>query len=403
MSVVIIGAGHAGGTAAIELRRAGYADPITLIGEEAVIPYQRPPLSKAWLVGDTTHDRLALRPEEWYAENRISLLLDTRATLIDRAQQHVQLSGHSSLLYSHLIIATGARARRLPLPGADLPGVLTLRDTRDATLLRNALKPNARVAIIGGGYVGLETAASSRKLGAQVCILEREPRVLARVACPLLSAFFTRVHEGHGVAFELGADIVRFVGSERVQGVQLVDGRTIDCDVAIVGVGAIPNDELASAAGINCKDGIIVDSHTCTSDPLVYAIGDVSRRSLERYRRQVRLESVPNAIEQAKLAAATICKRPKLADELPWFWSDQYDIKLQIAGLAFDCDDIVVRCHDESKSFSLFHMRGDHIQAVEAVNAPGDFLFAKGAISKRVAIDHRKLRDASIPIRSVSA
>lgn len=403
MSVVIIGAGHGGGTAAIELRRAGYAEPITLIGDEAVIPYQRPPLSKAWLIGDTTHDQLALRPDEWYVQNRISLLLDSRAARIDRAEQRLQLADDSIIHYSYLIIATGARARRLTLPGAELPGVLTLRDTRDATLLRDALNPNARVAVIGGGYLGLETAASARKLGAQVCIIEREARVLARVACPLMSAFFTRVHEERGVQFELGADIVRLVGNERVQGVQLANGRMIDCDVAIVGVGVIPNDDLARAAGINCKDGVIVDENACTSDSLVYAIGDVSCRSLARYARQVRLESVPNAIEQAKKAAAAICKRPKLPDELPWFWSDQYDVKLQIAGLAFDCDEVVVRGDMASNSFSLFHLRGNEVDAVEAVNSPGDFMFAKTLISKRTHADKTKLVDTSIPIRSVTA
>jgi len=403
MSVIIVGAGHAGGMAAIELRRASYAESIVLIGDESVIPYQRPPLSKSWLTGDVTQDRLALRPEQWYVDNRVSLLLSNTVTQIDRAKQSVQLIDDTSLHYSRLIIATGARARRLSLPGSDLPGVLSLRDTRDATQLREALNPNTRVAIIGGGYVGLETAASARKLGARVCIIEREERVLARVACPFLSTFFTREHERHGVTFELGADIVGFVGNKSVQGVRLVDGRVVDCDVAIVGVGAVPNDELARAAGIDCKDGVIVDEHACASDPLIYAIGDVSRRSIERYGRQVRLESVPSAIEQAKLAAMAICNRPKPIDEVPWFWSDQYDIKLQIAGLAFDCDEILIRGYENSQSFSLFHMRGNRIEAVEAVNAPGDFMFAKSLISKKTAVDRSKLRDVSIPIRSVTA
>jgi 3-phenylpropionate/trans-cinnamate dioxygenase ferredoxin reductase component len=399
MSVVIIGSGHGGATAAIELRRAGYREPITIVGDEYVIPYHRPPLSKGWLKGEASHESLALRSAEWYVDNNVALLLNNRAARIDRESHTVVLADDSVLHFSHLIIATGARARRLTVPGADLPGVLTLRNIKDADLLKKSMGPRTYIAIIGGGYVGLETAASGRSLGAEVFIIERESRVLARVACPILSEFFTAVHRSHGVSFELGADLVRFIGHDRVEGVELAGGRVIACDTAIVGVGAIPNDELARSCGLPCADGIVVDEHSRTSDLAVFAVGDVTRRPLSRYERQGRLESVPNAIEQAKQAAAAICVLPSPAAELPWFWSDQYDVKLQIAGLAFDCDDIVTRGDPASNSFSLFHLKGSQVEAVEAVNAPGDFMFGKVLINRRIPIERKKLADLATPIR----
>jgi len=403
MSILIIGAGHAGAAAAIELRRAGYGEPITIIGDEHVIPYQRPPLSKGWLKGDTDHASLVLRPAEWYMKNNVALVLGNKAVWIDRETRSVALSDNTVLCYSRLIIATGARARQLNLPGAHLEGVLTLRNTDDADRLKKRLSPGARIAIIGGGYVGLETAASGREIGAQVTVIERESRVLARVACSTLSEFFTRLHRLHGVSLELGADLVRFVGGDHVKGVELAPGRVIDCDAAIVGVGALPNDELAHRCGLLCADGVIVDESARTSDPFVFAVGDVTRRPLARYGRQVRLESVPNALEQARQAAAAICARPAPAAEVPWFWSDQYDVKLQIAGLAFDCEDIVTRGDPSGNSFSLFHLRGGQvIEAVEAINAPGDFAFGKLLIGRRAPVVPTKLADPAVPMRQTT-
>jgi 3-phenylpropionate/trans-cinnamate dioxygenase ferredoxin reductase subunit len=402
MSVVIIGAGHGGATAAIELRRAGYGEPITIIGDEHVIPYHRPPLSKGWLRGEVGHESLALRPAEWYIENDVSLVLGNPAVHIHREAHRVALADESTLRFSHLIIATGARARRLALAGADLPGVLTLRNTVDADRLKIGMHSNARIAIVGGGYVGLETAASGRGLGAEVSVVERETRVLARVACPILSDFFTRVHRSHGVSFEFGAQLVQFIGRDRVEGVELANGQVIACDTAIVGVGAVPNDDIARACGLLCSDGVVVDEHSRTSDPAVFAVGDVTRRPLARYERQVRLESVPNAIEQAKQAAAAICALPPPSDELPWFWSDQYDLKLQIAGLAFDCDEIVTRGDPAGNRFSLFHLRGNQVEAVEAINMPGDFMFGKALITRRTLIDRAKLADPGVPIRETT-
>ena len=401
--VVIVGAGHAGGTAAALLRQYGYDKPITLIGEEPLIPYQRPPLSKAWLKGEAEGDSLALRPRTFYAEHEIDLRLRVEVTGIDRTARTVGLSDGSTVAYDHLILATGARARRLDVPGADLVGVHVLRTAADAEAIKAQLGEGRTLAVVGGGYVGLEVAASARALGAGVVVLEREPRLLARVACDVLSTFFQTYHEDRGVRFELAAEVTGFVGhGPRVAGVTLADGRTIACDSAVVGVGAIPNDALAVAAGLDVEGGILVDLEARTSDPAIFAIGDVTRRPMPIYGRMFRMESVPNALEQAKQAAAAITGRPAPAGETPWQWSDQYDLKLQIAGYPFDSDRIVVRGDPTTASFAVFHLSGDRVQAVEAINAPPEFMMGKKLIGERRAVDVAKLADKGVSMKEVA-
>lgn len=402
--VVIVGAGHAGGTAAALLRQYGYAGPITLIGDEPLIPYQRPPLSKAWLKGEADGESLALRPRDFYDEQGIALRLDVVATAIDRTHQTVALSDGSTLPYEHLILATGARARVLDVAGADLAGVHVLRTAADAEAIKADLGPGRTLAVVGGGYVGLEVAASARALGAEVVVLEREPRLLARVACDVLSTFFQAYHQDRGVRFELAADVVGFAGEgSRVSGVILADGRTVACDAAVVGVGAIPNDGLALAAGLETQGGVLVDLEARTSDPAIFAIGDVTRRPMPIYDRLFRMESVPNALEQAKQAAAAITGRPAPAGETPWQWSDQYDLKLQIAGYPFDADRIVVRGDPADASFAVFHLSGDTVQAVEAINAPPEFMMGKKLIGERRAVDAAKLADKAVSMKEVGA
>ncbi|MEO8714187.1 MAG: NAD(P)/FAD-dependent oxidoreductase, partial [Acetobacteraceae bacterium] len=296
--IVIVGAGHAGGSAAALLRQYGWKGPITLVGEEPIAPYQRPPLSKAWLKGEADAASLALRPDSFYPTNNVSLRLATSAVAIDRAARTVALSSGESLPYDHLILALGARARKLSLPGLPLAGVLELRTVADADHLKAALAPGKRLAVIGGGYIGLEVAASARALGAEAVVIEREARVLARVANQTLSDFFKSHHEARGVAFELGAEITGFEGvNGRVAGVRLGDGRLIACDVILVGVGAIPNDELAREAGLDCTTGVVVDEAARSSDPSIFAIGDVTMRPMPLYNRLFRPESVPSALE----------------------------------------------------------------------------------------------------------
>jgi 3-phenylpropionate/trans-cinnamate dioxygenase ferredoxin reductase subunit len=402
--VVIVGAGHAGGSVAAFLRQYGHQGRIVLIGDEPLLPYQRPPLSKAWLKGEADADSLSLKPADWYAANNVMLRLGGVAERINRSEKTVTLASGEVIPYDYLVLATGARARELPIPGSDLAGVLALRTAADAELLKNALGPDKRLAVVGGGYVGLEAAASARALGSHAMVIERESRVLARVACETLSHFFQDYHGKHGVAFELNAGVAAFEGQDgHVTGVRFADGRIVACDVALVGVGAVPNDELAKNAGLPAGNGVVVDLEARTDDPSIFAIGDVAHRPLPLYDRQFRLESVPNALEQAKQAASAILGRPAPPSETPWFWSDQYDLKLQIAGLPFDADRQVVRGDVAAAKFAVFHLKGDLVQAVEAVNAPPEFMAGKQLIAKRTPVDADKLADLSVSMKEVAA
>ena len=402
--IVIIGAGHAGGTAAALLRQYGFAGAIALVGDEPIAPYQRPPLSKAWLKGEADANDLMLRDASFYPEHNIDLRLNTRVSRIDRTARTVVLESGEALAYDWIILATGARARPLPVPGADLAGVLSLRTAADAEHLKAAIGPGRRLAIIGGGYIGLEAAASARALGAEAVVIEREPRVLARVACEALSDFFQIYHRARGVTFELDAGVAAIEGAGgKVTGVRLTDGRLVACDAALVGVGALPNVELARDAGLTCVDGVVVDLEARTSDPAIFAIGDVTHRPLPLYDRMFRLESVPNALEQAKQAAAAITGRPGPAPETPWFWSDQYDLKLQIAGLPFDADEILVRGEPASARFAVFHLKAGRLLAVEAVNAPPEFMAGKQLIGSRRQVARDRLADTSISMKEVAA
>ncbi len=325
--IVVLGAGHAGGSAVAFLRQYGWPGAITLVGAEPIPPYHRPPLSKAWLKGEADAASLALRPQSFYADSGIDLRLGATATAIDRAGKRVTLTNGEILAYDRLILALGARARKLPVAGADLAGVLELRTAADADQLKAALGPGKTLAIIGGGYIGLEAAASARALGAEVAVIEREPRLLARVASPALSGFFLDFHRSKGVAVELDAGVAALEGQGgRVAAIRLSDGSAIRCDAALIGVGAVANDDLARACGLACNNGIEVDLAARTQDPSIHAIGDCTLRPLPQYGRMFRLELVPNAIEQAKQAAASICARPAPAPEIPWFWSDQVPI-----------------------------------------------------------------------------
>jgi 3-phenylpropionate/trans-cinnamate dioxygenase ferredoxin reductase subunit len=398
------GAGHAGGTAAALLRQYGFEGPITLVGEEPIPPYQRPPLSKAWLKGEADADALTLKPESFYGEHDIDLRMGVRVTAIDRAAKTVALDDGAAVAYDILIIATGARARKLPIPGADLKGVLSLRSAADAEELKAALGPGKTLAVVGGGYIGLEAAASGRALGADVVVFEREPNILARVAKEPLASFFADYHKARGVAFEVNAQVQAFEGEAgHVAGVRLGDGRTIACTVVLIGVGLERNDELAKAAGLDCINGVVVDETARTSDPNIFAIGDVTHRPMPRYSRMFWLESVANALEQARQAASLIAGKPPPPPEVTWNWSDQYDLKLQLAGLPFDVDQTLVRGDPKSGKFAVFHLNGDVIQAVEAVNAPAEFMAGKQLIASRKPISREKLADPSISMKEVAA
>jgi 3-phenylpropionate/trans-cinnamate dioxygenase ferredoxin reductase subunit len=402
--IVIAGAGHAGGSAAALLRQMGWTGGIALIGDEPLPPYQRPPLSKAWLTGEATAESLALRPAAFYGTAGIDMRLSVRVTGIDRRARTVALSDGTALPYDHLILALGARARRIPLPGLHLGGVLELRTAADADKLKAALGPGRRLAVVGGGYVGLEAAASARALGAEVIVIEREARVLARVACPILSDFFQAHHRAQGVTIEVNAFVEALLGSDdQVTSVALGDGRIIQADAVLVGVGAVPNEELARDAGLECDGGIVVDLTARTSDPAIYAIGDCTIRPLPLYDRMMRLESVPNALEQAKQAASAICGKPPPSPEVPWFWSDQYDVRLQIAGIPFDATETVTRGSVAEGTFALFHLAADGtVQAVEAVNASQEFMGGRRIIARRKRLNAAMISDPGVTMQQLA-
>lgn len=400
--VVIVGAGHAGGMAAGLLRQSGCAEPIVMLGEEVLPPYQRPPLSKGWLKGQTNGEGLALRPAQFYAANGIELRLGARVEKIELDRRQVVLKNGENLSYATLILATGARPIRLPVPGADLGGVLTLRTAEDADILKAEIKPGRRVAIVGGGYIGLEVAASVVALGGTAVVIERASRLLARSASEPVADFYKRYHEARGVDVRVNAEVVAIQGNHgRVTGVQLACGTLEPCDVVLVGIGVIPNVELAKAAGLQCDRGIIVDQHGCTSAPNIYAIGDcTSRPSI--YGRRVCPESVASAIEQAKQVAANITGHAAPAAEVPWNWSDQYDLKLQVAGFAFDVDETVVRGNPGEASFAVFHLMNQRVRQVEAINAPPEFMAGRLLIAQQTQVDVAKLADRNVPMRAVA-
>lgn len=398
--VLIIGAGHAGGSAAAFLRQYGHDGPIVLAGDEMAPPYQRPPLSKAWLKGEAGLEDLLLRPESFYAEQDIELRVGVTAVSIDRASKTAVFADGTIEGWDVLILATGSTARRLSVPGFDRPDLLELRTLKHAEALKAALGPGRRLVIVGGGYVGLEAAASARALGADVVLIERMDRVLARVASEPLSAFFTGRHRAEGVEILTSAEVVAFEDG----GVRLADGRLVGGDAVLVGIGALACDGLASAAGLSCSNGVVVDASARTSDPSIFAIGDMTFRPVPVHGgRMHRLESVPNALEQAKQAAAAIVGRPAPSPEVPWFWSDQYDVKLQIAGLPTDADRQVVRGDPSTGSFAVFHLDKDRIVCVEAVNAPAEFMAGKLMIGKRTPVDDGRLADPAVTMKQVAA
>ena len=402
MRVVIVGAGHAGGSAAALLRASGFEGDILLAGSEPAPPYQRPPLSKAWLKGEADLESLLLRPESFYRDQSIALRTNLRAEEVLRADRAVRFSDGSVEPYDALILATGSVGRRLALPGADRPELIELRTIADAERLKSALAPGRRLAIVGGGYVGLEAAASARALGAEVVLLERLDRVLARVASEPLSEFFARRHRAAGVDLRVGVEVAGF----EPDGLLLADGERVLADVILVGVGAVADDALARAAGLACaaggSGGVIVDEAARTSDPAVYAIGDVAFRPVPVHGLAMRLESVPNALEQARQAVHAIVGRDPPAPETPWFWSDQYEIKLQIAGLPQQADRILVRGDPDAGGFAVFHLRGDRIVCVEAVGAAPEFMAGKQMILRGTPIDAARLADPSISMKAVA-
>ncbi|MFG1201861.1 FAD-dependent oxidoreductase [Xanthobacter aminoxidans] len=379
--LVIIGAGQAAAQAVTSLKAEGYGKPIIVIGDEPYLPYQRPPLSKAYLGGEMTEDRLELKAPAFYADAGAEMRLSTRVARIFPVGKEVELSDGARLTYGALLIATGTRARTLPVPGAELPGVFSIRSIDDVKHFRAAALAGARLVIIGGGYIGLETAAKAKTLGLDVTVVEGAPRLLARVACTTISDFARDLHEGHGVTILTGTGVARILGTDGVTGVELADGRVLPADLVLSAVGAVPNGEIAADAGLVMENGIRVDGATRTSVPDIYAAGDVANFPSKLYGRRVRLESVQNAIDQAKAAAKAISGGAVVYDPVPWFWSDQYDVKLQIAGLLDGHDRTECEGDVDAGRFCVRYFAGDRLVAVASVNDPKSHMLARKALA----------------------
>lgn len=398
---VIVGAGQAGGELAAELRKLGYAGRIVLLGEEPHIPYRRPPLSKAYLAGEIAETGLYVIQEAQLAKIGVEFVGNARVAAIDRAAKTVRLADGRAFAYDKLALTTGGRARMLTLPGAERPNVLALRTIADVQKLKPYCQPGKRIVIIGGGFIGLETAAVARKLGLQVTVLEGLPRVLARVTVPEVSAFFERVHREAGVDLRTGVQIEGFEGEPDVTQVLLAGGEKIPADVVVVGIGLTPNTELAEAAGLAVDNGIVVDEHAQTSDPDIVAAGDCTNHPSEFLGRRVRLESVQNAMEQARSAARTMAGKPDPYRAVPWFWSDQYDLKLQMVGLSSGFDRFVVRGDLGGRAFAAFYLKDGRLIAADAVSRPQDFMFAKKLVAMAASVDPAQLADESVPLKNL--
>jgi 3-phenylpropionate/trans-cinnamate dioxygenase ferredoxin reductase subunit len=399
---VVVGASHAGAQLAASLRRHGWTGRIVLVGDEACLPYHRPPLSKQYLSGEKGQHEILIRPQAAYAKLDVHLTLGVKAEAIDRARAVVSLDNGEDLHYDKLALTVGARPRRIPIAGSDLDNVFYLRNQADVDRIRACIGSHKRAVIIGGGYIGLEAAAALRATGMAVTVLEACPRVLQRVTAPQVSAFYHRVHAEHGVEVVVDTCVERIDGHAAAEAVACAGGRVYPADLVIIAVGIVPNTELAASAGLDVGDGIVVDEHACTSDPDIVAAGDCTWHYNPIYGRHLRLESVQNAHEQASVAAAALCGKREPYQALPWFWSDQYDLKLQIAGLSQGHDQVIVRGDIErGRSFAAFYMKEGRVLAVDAVNKPQEFMLGKKIITGGIAVDPSRLADEGTPVKDL--
>ncbi len=400
--VLIVGAGQGGGAAAIQLRQQGFTGSVGMIGREVEPPYERPPLSKEYMLGEKTFDRLLVRPREFWGTKDIDMVLGVEVTALDAAAQSVTLSDGRTCTYGDMIWATGGDPRRLTCPGADLPGVHGVRTREDADAILAELDGVTRVVVIGGGYIGLEAAAVLRKLGKDVTLLEMLPRVLARVAGPQLSTFYEGEHRAHGVDLRLETGVEAILGTDRVSGVRLSDGSEVACELVIVGIGIIPAVGPLLAAGAAGGNGVDVDEFCRTSLPHVYAIGDCAAHANQFADGAVmRLESVQNANDQARTAVGAILGDPQPYKSTPWFWSNQYDLKLQTVGLSGGHDQTVLRGDPAERSFSVLYLKAGKLIAVDAVNAMKDYVQARKLVEEGAVIAAEDLADVSRPLKEL--
>ncbi len=401
--VVIAGAGHAAGQVVTSLRQNKFEGHIALVGNEPWLPYQRPPLSKKFLAGDMPAERLYVKPADFYEEAGIELHLDAQITAIDRDAQRLSIDGGVDVAYDTLVLALGSRVRRLHIDGEQLDRVHYLRNVADVEAIRADMDAGRRLVVIGAGYIGLEVASVARQAGLEVTVIEMADRVMSRVVSPEISDFYQIEHTNQGVKFRLSTRVSSLLGKKRVKAVVTSEDEEIPADLVVIGVGIVPNTELASAAGLEIDDGIVVDDHCRTADANIYAVGDCTSHPNAIYDRRLRLESVHNALEQAKTAAANICGKDVAYCDVPWFWSDQYDLKLQIAGLSQGFDDVVIRGNPAERSFSCLYLREGRLIAVDAINAPRDFVQSKQLIADHAVLDLERVADAATQLKDLTA
>lgn len=382
--MVIIGAGHAAGQTAASLRQAKYEGPITIVGDEPHIPYQRPPLSKQYLSGDQGLEKVYLRPEKFYTDQKVDLKLGVTATELNRETKHVSLSSGEQIAYDKLLLCTGSRPRQLNIEGSGLKGIHYLRTIADVDAIRREMQSNRNLVIVGGGYIGLEVASVGIEQGLKVDVLEMESRILKRVTTAEMSSYYHQLHTGRGVNIHVDTAVSGFSGNTKVEQVLCGDAGSFPADLVIVGIGIVPNVELAEGAGLACDNGIIVDAHCRTADPDVYAAGDCTNHPNPLLNRRLRLESVPNAMEQARVCAANMLGDDKVYASIPWFWSDQYELKLQMVGFSADGDEQVIRGNVADNQFAVFYLKDHKVVAADAVNSPKEFMVCKQLIGKQV-------------------
>jgi len=397
--VVIVGASHAASELIASLKKFGWQGEITMIGEESMLPYHRPPLSKAYFQGQMEKGKLLIKPESAYAE--VDAYLSTRAISINREAKSVRLESGEDVFYSKLILATGTRARKLSIDGAHADYIHTLRTFDDAERLRDSLPDGGTLLIVGAGYIGLEVAASAVKQGRSVLVLEAQERVLQRVTSPPVSEFYTQQHQAHGVDIRLEAQLQSFEEEDGARFAVLSNGERISFDCALVGIGVIPNIELAQDAALTCDNGIVVDEYCRTDDEDIYAVGDVCNQVNAIYQQRLRLESVPSAIEQAKKTAASICEREYPDNFVPWFWSDQYDLKLQTAGMFNGYEQVVVRDNREANKMAVFYLKDQRLLACDAINSPAEFMVSRKLIANKTKLNVELLADPEVALKTL--
>lgn len=397
---VIIGAGHAGGMTAISLRQRQYQGSITLIGEENFLPYQRPALSKGFLAGEIEEKRLYLKSQDYFDKNNIRIIRNCKVVAIDRNNKTILLENQKQLGYEKLVIATGSIVNKLKTSSRE-SDLYYLRTIRDSLKIREKLRSKSKITIIGAGYIGLEIASIATKKNIEVSVLELENRVMGRVVSSEVSDFFQKKHQSEGVEFKFNTSVTDIEDRGKQKRIICSDGSFLDTDVVVIGVGIKPNIELAKSSGLKCDNGILVDDHGQTSDPHIFAVGDCSNHPNNIFKQRLRLESVQNAVEQAKSIAASITGSHKPYQEVPWFWSDQYNIKLQIAGISQDHDHRVVRGYPEEEKFAVFYQKEKRLIAVDAINSPKEFMVGKKWIAMQAKIPFELIWNVDVDLKKI--